>query len=266
MPYTADPSHADDTPVIVALHSSGASGRQWDAWRRLPSTAAWRTPELLGYDAGSVWPIGAGTTLDAEAQRLADLLAAAPRGVHLIGHSYGGSVALQLALRWPQRVRSLTLYEPVRFALLRDADAGLWRSIVAFGREIGALVLQDRLAPAAKRFVDYWSGAGAWAALSGARQEAVAARMPKVRAEFEALFDDAVPSHAYRQLVMPVRVLCGTRSPLPALRVAERLAQACPAATLVRLEGLGHLGPIEAPARVAPQLAVPLRGVWPQAA
>lgn len=266
MPFTAAPSFADDAPVILALHSSGASGRQWDAWRRLPSAADWRTPELIGYSAGSAWPIGACTTLDAEAQRLADLLAAAPRGVHLLGHSYGGSVALQLALRWPQRVRSLTLYEPVRFALLRDADAGLWRSIVAVGREIGALTLQGRLAPAAERFVDYWSGAGTWAALPGARQEAVAARMPKVRAEFEALFDDAVPTHAYRHLAMPVRVLCGTRSPLPALRVSERLVQACPGATLVRFEGLGHLGPIEAPARVAPQLAVPLRGSWPQAA
>ncbi|MBX3605706.1 MAG: alpha/beta fold hydrolase [Piscinibacter sp.] len=265
MPFTAEPSFDDDLPRVVALHSSGAGGRQWDAWRRLPLRARWSTPDLLGYGGDVAWPVDAGTTLDAEAQRLADLLSAAPRGVHLVGHSYGGTVALQLALRWPQHVRSLTLYEPVRFALLRDGDAGLWRDIVGVGREIGAQTLAGHAATAAHRFVDYWSGPGAWAGLPRARQDAVAARMGKVRAEFEALFDDAVPASAYRQLGMPVRVLCGTRSPLPALRVCVRLVQACPAARLVRLDGLGHLGPIEAPARVAAQLALPLTH-WAQAA
>lgn len=263
MPLTLDPFTLRDNAVVVALHSSGASGRQWDGWRALlPARLDWRTPELLGYDAAG-WPAGAGTTLDAEAQRLLPLLASVPGGVHLLGHSYGGAVALQIALRWPEHVRSLTVYEPVRFALLRDGDAALWRGIVAVGREIGAHALQGRLDDAGERFVDYWSRAGAWQSLAPQRRQAVAARMSKVCAEFEALFDDAVPAPAYRTLPMPVRLITGSRSPRPALRVAERLARACPDATLVRLDGLGHLGPIEDAGRVAaqfmPQLARPLR-------
>ena len=40
---------------------------------------------------------------------------------HLIGHSYGGMVALQLAAQaQPQRVRSLSLFEPIAFHLLPD--------------------------------------------------------------------------------------------------------------------------------------------------
>lgn len=266
MPLTIDPYTYAAAPVIVALHSSGASGRQWDGWRkRLPARAICHTPELIGYDAAG-WPAGARTTLNAEAQRLLPTLAAAPGGVHLIGHSYGGSVALQIALRWPGHVRSLTLYEPVRFALLRDADAALWRSIVALGREIGALTLQGRLDEAAERFVDYWSRRGAWQALTLQQRQAVAARMPKVCAEFEALFEDELPAAAYRQLRMPLRLLCGTRSPRPALRVTERLAQHCPGATLVRLDGLGHLGPIEDAARVLVQFLPQLAQRLPAAA
>jgi pimeloyl-ACP methyl ester carboxylesterase len=39
---------------------------------------------------------------------------------HLIGHSYGGVVALRLAQTRPHAVRSLTLFEPILFNLLQS--------------------------------------------------------------------------------------------------------------------------------------------------
>ena len=214
------------TPVLLALHSSGAGGRQWDAWRRQPPhDATWHTPDLLGYAAGP-WPLGVPLSLQAEAEAIAPLLRSAPHGVHLVGHSYGGAVALELALRWPQHVRSLTLYEPMRPALLRDGrpdDRLVFDAFAAFGREVGAAVLRGRSELAAQCFVDYWTGAGAWAALPAPRQDAIAARMPKVNAEFGALCSDALPLDALRRLDMPVNLLCGTRSPPPA-RVAAAMA------------------------------------------
>lgn len=251
------PPSTEPGPLLLALHSSGASGRQWDPYRHLPpQPARWHTPALLGYGNGEAWALDAPLDLDAEAARFDALLGAAGEGVHLVGHSYGGAVALQLARRWPHRVRSLTLYEPVRFALLREGDAALWQEVVTVGRAIGAEVLLGRPEVAAQRFVDYWSGAGAWGALTAGRRQAVVVRMPKVRAEFEALFADPLSLAELGRLPVPVRLLCGSRSPRPALRVVERLAQVLPQATLERLDGLGHLGPIEAPARVAARLAV----------
>jgi pimeloyl-ACP methyl ester carboxylesterase len=89
--------HTHLRPSLICLHSSGSSGRQW-----APITAAlasrWHvvTPELLGYTGEPDWPIGTPVSLDAEAAALAPLLHAG--GVHLFGHSYGGAVALQIAL------------------------------------------------------------------------------------------------------------------------------------------------------------------------
>ncbi|MFT3957277.1 MAG: alpha/beta hydrolase [Piscinibacter sp.] len=246
-------------PVMIALHSSGAGGRQWDAWRRqAPHDATWHTPDLLGY-AAQPWPLAAPVTLAEEADALAALLRSQPHGAHLIGHSYGGAVALELTLRWPQHVRSLTLYEPMRPALLRSAradDRRAFDEFVALGREVGVGVLRGHGRDAAQCFVDYWTGAGAWAALPPHRQEAIALRMPKVAAEFGALCADVLPLHALRRLDVPVTLLCGTHSPAPALRVVERLHQTLPWVTLERLDGLGHLGPIEAPARVAAAMAL----------
>ena len=243
----------DPHAPLVALHSSGAGARQWQAYPALIGPGwPWATPELLGYAAGEAWPLGGATSLDAEARRVAPWLGSkdgAP--LHLVGHSYGGAVALQLALTWPERVASLTLYEPVRFALLRETDPGLWRDIVDAGRRIGALALAGATVESARVFVDYWSGAGAWQRLSAARQSAVARRMAKVQAEFEALFADPVPVAAYRVLRVPLRVVRGTASPAPARRVAERLAAICPQGELVTLRGADHMTPLTQPGRFA---------------
>lgn len=238
---------------VIALHSSASGARQWAPWREIPPGAVELVaPDLIGYEDGSGWSPAVPLELADEAQRLAPLLDRDPGGVHLLGHSYGGAVALELALRWPQRVRSLTLYEPVRFGVLRAPGTWALRAeALALGHAVGVLVRAQRLREAAERFVDYWSGAGAWEACNGRRRAGIAQAMPKVMAEFGALFADAVPVHAWRRLAMPVRVLCGSCSPAPTQRIVELLVQLCPRATLQRLEGLGHMGPVQAPARVA---------------
>lgn len=237
---------ADPRPVVVALHSSGAGARQWQPYGSLVDPAwRWVAVDLLGYAGQSAWPLGGGTSLDAEARSIAARMEGfGDRPVHLVGHSYGGCVALQMALTWPQRVASLTLYEPVRFALLRGHDECAWRDIVSAGRRIGMLALAGRLHESARVFVDYWSGEGSWLRLSAARQDAISQRMPKVQAEFEALFTDSVPASAFSALAMPVRVVHGTVSPAPARRVAERLGTLLPHAESIRWPGADHMAPL----------------------
>jgi pimeloyl-ACP methyl ester carboxylesterase len=248
--------------VVIALHCSGSSGRQWDAYAKLlPRGMRLAAPELMGYCPRECWACGTPVSLEAEARRLGPLLFSHTGGVHLVGHSYGGAVALQMALRWPDRVKTLTLFEPVRFALLledHDQEA-TWKAIVSIGRRIGWHVLSGRLDEAAALFVDYWSGSGAWERLSAARRRAIAERMPKVRAEFEALFADTAPAWWFRKLEMPVRLITGSTSPLPARRVADIIARHCAQAEVVRLEGVGHMGPISHAPLVASHLAFQAR-------
>ncbi len=88
--------------------------------------------------------------------------------IHLVGHSYGGAVALRFAMQQPERLRSLVLIEPVAFHLLRDespdpANRRLFGEVMEIG---GPGVAGPRPSGdyrrAMARFVDYWNGEGAW--------------------------------------------------------------------------------------------------------
>jgi pimeloyl-ACP methyl ester carboxylesterase len=241
---------------VVALHCSGSSGRQWDAYvDRLPAGLRLTAPDLMGNGREQAWTSGVPVTLEAEARRVLAAFPADGSPAHLIGHSYGGAVALEIAMRWPEKVSTLTLYEPARFALLdNDETAGVRQLIIEAGMRIVQLVNAGRLHESAAMFVDYWSGRGTWDKVPGPRRQVFADRMPKVAAEFDALFGDDVPAEAYAHLTMPIRLIAGMRSPLPARKVVEQLAMRCRHAGVVHLAGLGHMGPVTHPARVATHL------------
>ena len=67
------------------------------------------------------------------------------RTAHIVGHSYGGTIALVLALAWPDLVRRLTLLDPAPYALLREAgETELAEEIEAQNRRFIATVRAGR--------------------------------------------------------------------------------------------------------------------------
>src|SRR5438046_1391885 len=104
---------ADGTGILL-LHSTGASGTQWRALAdRLAPHGRVAAPDLCGYGTSGGWTGREAFRLAHEATRLSPLIQGFAAPVHLVGHSYGGAVALHLARTQRERVASLTLYEPV---------------------------------------------------------------------------------------------------------------------------------------------------------
>ncbi|MBI3348519.1 MAG: alpha/beta hydrolase [Burkholderiales bacterium] len=245
--------HAEH-PAFVCLHSSAASGRQW---RRLVADAGdawqWHTPDLFGHGGRPGWPELMPSQLGVEAKGvLAGLPFAQDRGFHLVGHSYGGAVALQIAMQQPGRVLSLTLYEPVAFGVLPalGADAPEWQEINYVAARLGDALDRGDALDAARGFCAYWQGRDVWPDLDDAQRVRLAEVMPTVRRHFEALFAAQWSDGLLDQLRMPVQLICGSATRASARRVAQSLAVRLPLVRLNWLEGAGHMAPITDAARV----------------
>ena len=166
--------------------------------------------------------------------------------VHLVGHSYGGGVALHVALARRARVVSLTLYEPSAFHLLKimgDRVAAAFAEIADITRVTAQGVITGDYAGAAAAFVDYWGGVGAWVALRPTVQAALIRWAPKAPLDFRALIEEPTPLAAYSDLRMPVLVMRGEHAPRPTRKIAEMLRSIVPDVRLAVIDGAGHMGP-----------------------
>jgi pimeloyl-ACP methyl ester carboxylesterase len=245
-------------PAVVLLHSSGSSGRQWDALAEtLKSRFRLHAVDLYGHGATPPWSGDRPLTLFDEAALVEPLLAAHPEGVHLVGHSYGGAVALKLALRHADRVRSLVLYEPVLFCLLFEYNAqhAAAQQVLATATSIRNGVERGMNEAAGRRFVDFWSGAGTWDAMPEQRRAVVTRRMPSVQPHFRALFNDTLSRAELAQLRMPTLCLTGAGTVAATRRIGELLRVALPAAHHEMLPEMGHLGPVTHASRVNARIA-----------
>ena len=235
---------------VVCLHASASSGRQWRALQnRLAGRYRVLAPDLYGSGDSPPWPQERQLSLADEATLLEPVFEAAGESFHLVGHSYGGAVALRAALANPARIRSLVLIEPVMVGLLlvEDPDQLAAREIVAVRDYTSAAAGSGALESAAERFVDYWTGPATWAGMPSSRRVAVAQAMCGVSQEWSAVFAEATPLSGYSSLGMPTLSLVGSESPASARAVARLLSTTLPDVTTVELAGAGHMAPVTHP-------------------
>jgi len=241
------PTKTDSAPVI-ALHCSGAGAAQWrQLGAFLDSRYDLITPEHYGCDSVGPWNGERAFTLADEAARTIGIIDRSDRKVHLVGHSYGGGVALRAAVERPNRIASLTLYEPSAFHLLRAIGmrgAVALAEIEAIATRVSEGVITGDYRGAVSSFVDYWGGAGTWTALRPSVQSALIRWTPKAPLDFRALIDEPIPASAYGGLRFPALIMRGEHAPAPTRLISDTLPTFMPAARLVAIPGAGHMGPL----------------------
>jgi pimeloyl-ACP methyl ester carboxylesterase len=223
------------------------SGRQW---RRLSErlAPAFRVllPDFLGSGDNPAWPADAPFDFTMDVHAVAGVIAEQERPVHLVGHSYGGLIALTLARTMPSQVRSLAVYDPVAFGVLHDAadEGGLENLAQAGSHPVFTDETKGGTEDWLEVFIDYWNGPGSFRALPAASRDAFLRVGRKVYLEVRSLMADRTPRAAYAAVTAPALLLDGQHSPLAARRVIAHLSTAIPRATARTVEGAGHMGPI----------------------
>jgi pimeloyl-ACP methyl ester carboxylesterase len=233
--------------TVLLVHSSGMSSRQWRSFADdLAAGANVMAPDLLGSGKNPRWPPDAPFDFHMDVDELARRLEPLGRPAHLVGHSYGGLVALTIARKYPALVRSLALYDPVAFGVLYDPpDAeGLGDLLRTAANPVFSDDARGGGEEWFEAFVDYWNGVGTYRTLPGPTRAAFLEVGRKVYLEVRSLMADRTPMRDYAHLAIPVLLLSGERSPVAVHRVAARLAEALPNARRATIAGAGHMGPI----------------------
>ena len=240
--------------AVVMLHASLASKSQWATLaKRMLGRFRMIALDLAGYGDVAMPATAEPFTLDDEVRLVAGHLArlvAPHERVHLVGHSYGGLVALRFAQSMGERVASMSLYEPVAFGVLERSDPAL-ASVSEIAGHVAELLAAGRRQHAARAFVDFWSGEGSFAALPERAQASAMRTIDKVTLDFQAAHEWRPDPDTLRAIALPALLMSGTRSPGVAQRITAELARTLGNRRIASFEA-GHMGPITDPNAVNP--------------
>jgi pimeloyl-ACP methyl ester carboxylesterase len=231
----------DATRLVILLHCSGGSGGQWQALTRAMGERY--VAVAPDFDMGSPNDDDELPRLGDEVAWLRDVADRHGEAFHLVGHSYGGAVALRAALDMPERIASLTLIEPVAFHLLRPF-APLWLDIRALAQALGDAVRAGAPADGMARFVDYWNGAGTWESLPESERARLVACAERTVRDFATVFSETADLRDYARLAMPTLLLSGENTTAPCRKLVDQLSVVLPRLRREVVAGAGHMAPL----------------------
>jgi pimeloyl-ACP methyl ester carboxylesterase len=244
---------------LVLLHGQPGTAAEWQRLiAMLPEQISAVALDRPGH--GSNQKAGGG--LDVNAAAVIEELDA--RGIDravLVGHSYGGGVALTLAARAPDRVQALVLLASVGPDCLNAADRLLaapvagavcalvaWKLTPWFARvTLRVLARRRGWEGAVRRHVNWyvwgftaWDNGPLWRTFL-AEQKALVREAPTF-AEMAA------------SIRVPALVVADPRDPLVPFRTAAALSSSLPDTRLHLIDGAGHHLPLRAPEEVAREI------------
>jgi pimeloyl-ACP methyl ester carboxylesterase len=255
-PITVDYLEAGSSgPVVMLVHSSVSGARQW---RRLMDDLKGqfrvRAVNLFGYGKTPPWPAEAIQSLDDQARLVEAALPANADEIYLVGHSFGGSVAMKAAARLVGRVAKLVLLETNPFYLLAQSGR-----VEAFAeamelcnciKKFGAV---GEWATAGEKFADYWGAAGTWREMSLDRRIAFSDGLKPNFFEWDAVMNETTPAEEWATLLPRATLLvCDPGTVLPIREITAALRRSGPGWAYKEVPGAGHMAPLTHPDLINP--------------
>lgn len=165
---------------------------------------------------------------------------------HIIGHSFGATVALRLAVEYPELVMGLSLYEPVYFAMLHDVNPAAYKQEEVDSREFIEAAIRDDWPAAARAFLKRWSVED-FDNISAAQQVNILKTIPLIVASTQSIIHPEKAGEILRKLPeieFQVLLMAGEYSPKVVHHILDAMGTKIPQARRKIISGAAHMGPI----------------------
>lgn len=216
------------------------------------TTAAWRQVQRHlspGYRLVTTSLNGYGGTTDTrtlqdcdirhEVQVVQELVRHLGQPVHLVGHSFGGTVALAAALSHTVDIASLSLFEANPIPLIREHGGGrLYDETLRMSQAFEAAVnAGEQDAPA--RIIDFWGGPGVFAAMPDA-VKAYCRETATVNVLDWRSVTSEITTRDCAGLDIPVLLVRGSEANPAMVAITDTLRDCLPDVRHFAVEGAGH--------------------------
>lgn len=228
-------------PAVVLLPGSCSTGA---AWR--PVIAAWGgqfrsvTTSLLGYGGTRERRTAGNPSISHNAEAMESVIRRAGGRVHLIGHSFGGLVALAIALRNRVSLASLVIIEAPAAGILRESSED--RHYRAFRRMTDAYFADfaGGNVEAIAAMIDFYGGTGTFASWPPRLRAYAVETTPVNILDWADGYGFAPPATALAAIKTPLLVIRGGASPQPVQRANALLCEFTDNAALATIDGAAH--------------------------
>nr|WP_247744321.1 alpha/beta hydrolase [Ruegeria sp. R14_0] len=241
------------TRKVLALHCTIAHSGAWSGLASaLNGEATLTAPDMPSHGRSPDWD-GRGDLFDLVTKLSATQLT---EPMDLIGHSFGGMIALRLAIEFPHLVRSAVLIEPVFFAIAVRDEPELIRRHQDESQPVTDAFASGDMEKAARLFNRMWGAQDGprWPDLPERTRAGMVRGIHVVPAVDDALFQDSkglLNAGVLDCASMPVLILCGSESHPIMPVIGDGLAQRLPHAETRVVPGAGHMLPITHPQQTA---------------
>ena len=159
--------------TVILLHSTVAGNKQW---RQLIEVLSQNfhvfAPNLIGYGRNKKWSSKLPQTLKDQAEIIRPLIPSDGTTFSLVGHSFGGSVAMMVGKIFHKNLRKLILIEPNPNYLLKEMGrCADFNEVAAIRDCIKFNGLNNTWDLAAAVFTNYFNGIGTWDAMDDSRRQ-----------------------------------------------------------------------------------------------
>ena len=229
------------------------------AWRRLlehiDNNNTWVAFDLPGHGKSGQWQFDRDfhTTVSEISKALLE-----KQPMDLVGHSFGGSVALRLALEVPHLVRSLTLIEPIVLSLAFEDDPSYKAAYDDDHRLYRAYIEQKDYENAAREFSLYWGDGQPWEKVSEKHRKMMTDQIIMIEEGAPVVYSDSYGFKEKGRLASvkcPVLLIEGQNSHESVGRVNKALARRLSDVRFKSVSEAGHMVPITHPKQVASSIS-----------